>query len=569
MDAAWKVYVGDRRFDDNQISNLFLKLKYETVGRFTFDFRPIDGDESYMVVNNTLRIFWGDLHKLDGVIQRVDWDDSQYCYHVFGADIRGFLLDRVNTEPSTVSSYTSDIQTQVQYTGCDFPSNIWTGAGDKIGTYTFHYKLGIQNTIRITSATQNIWHNVIERGTVYEHLGGCLYDATKNWEVNKYAGATLRFVSGACKNNVYNINGNSSNRVCIRLPGELETAYAGYLTHETKYINGMKYRQILEDPGFERASFADWLDSMGYSASWRTDLHVSGAYTEGVWEFQHIDTYNPGGSLVPWITAKPDVDQIWNSRVTEIWIWNDPQHPEGYWTWAWLKGIPHGQWIDDINKEYIYYDAKGEILLVDDSYSGDHAIKCTYGLESPGLWITPAIVQRFAYPPPPMPMNTQLVVEGVAKWDGKSGGLGIVRIGICNKMKTREIVIGTITDVDRWTTFSTTYTIPATVGLYPDGNADPTNPDSYYNFFINVEPASGVTVDNVKLWREDWLTSGGTIPGCSRLGDIYEIVTASMERIEPASLTPATLEKDNHIIRYNNSDDLSDHTTVVTVMGAD
>ncbi len=42
-----------------------------------------------------------------------------------------------------------------------------------------------------------------------------------------------------------------------------------------------------------------------------------------------------------------------------------------------------------------------------------------------------------------------------------------------------------------------------------------------------------------------------------------------MERIEPASLAPATLEKDNHIINYNQTDELPDHPTVVTVMGAD
>jgi hypothetical protein len=59
----------------------------------------------------------------------------------------------------------------------------------------------------------------------------------------------------------------------------------------------------------------------------------------------------------------------------------------------------------------------------------------------------------------------------------------------------------------------------------------------------------------------------GTVPGCSRLGDIYEIVFASMERIEPASVAPATLEKDNHIIKYNQTDDLSKRTTVMTVRG--
>src|SRR5574343_2130 len=132
MDARWKVYVQDRRFDDNQISNMYLKLKWETVGRFSFDFRPIDGDESYMVPNNTLRIFWGDLHKLDGVIQRVDWDAQQFCYHIYGADIRGLLLERGNATPATFHSYTSDMQTNVMFDGCDFPTNIWTGSGENI-----------------------------------------------------------------------------------------------------------------------------------------------------------------------------------------------------------------------------------------------------------------------------------------------------------------------------------------------------------------------------------------------------------------------------------------------------
>lgn len=475
MDAAWKVYVGDRRFDDNQISNLFLKLKYETVGRFTFDFRPIDGDESYMVANNTLRIFWGDLHKLDGVIQRVDWDDSQYCYHVFGADIRGFLLDRVNTEPSTVSSYTSDIQTQVQYTGCDFPSNIWTGAGDKIGTYTFHYKLGIQNTIRITSATRNIWHNVIERGTVYEHQNGCLYDATKNWTPMQYAGATLRFVSGACKNNVYNVNGNTANRVCIRLPGENADEYGIFVSAEKKTIDGVEYGQAIRDPQFE------------------------------------------SGVIQPHDRLQID-------------------DPEGVWCEA----------------------GSGEIT--GDSYSGDYAATWT---GSNPFSLFQGIDHYLGVITLPASVNLEFMAKGAvgkriyaALWFCPGADTDTARIGFYSAQMTNAVS----------TTWAQGGTSVWAGGIWPGS----------YHVWLRLAPDAGVVVDDVELWIAGfegwWTTSGnveGKIPGCSRLGDIYEIVTASMSRIEPASLAPATLEKDNHIIKYNQTEELSDRTTVVTVMGAD
>lgn len=473
MDAAWKVYVGDRRFDDNQISNLFLKLKYETVGRFTFDFRPIDGDESYMVVNNTLRIFWGDLHRLDGVIQRVDWDDTQYCYHVFGADIRGFLLDRVNMEPATVNSYTSDVQSYVQYEGCDFPSNIWTGAGEQIGKYTFHYKIGIQNTIRITGATQNRWYTVVERGTVYDHVNGCLYDATKNWVANEFAGATLRFVSGACKNNVYNINGNTSNRVCIRLPGEPATMYAtGATTVATKVIDGVVCGQILQDAGFESG-----------------DIETGGF---GAWK------------MVP-------------------------------------------------------YAGSDSFALVD-GHTGNHAVK---SLISHDAAVVNQLVQRVHFPARTHNGPFQLTLwarcddpqTGVMMLHCYMSAYSVTTYFFGDRTHSEEYTPGTT-----WRQFSTT----AYVGL--------SNSDANDGYFRILSPYAGVEIDDVELWVPDYTGDGaaeGTIPGCSRLGDIYEIVQPRMERIEPASLAPATLEKDNHIIRYNNSDDLSDHTTVVTVMGAD
>lgn len=501
MDAAWKVYVGDRRFDDNQISNCFIKLKYETVGRFTFDFRPIDGDESYMVVNNTLRIFWGDLHKLDGVIQRVDWDETQYCYHVFGADIRGFLLDRVNTEPSTVSSYTSDITTTLMYEGCDFPSNVWTGAGDKIGTYTFHYKLGIQNTIRITSATQNIWHNVIERGTVYEHQNGCLYDATKSWATNQYAGATLRFVSGACKNNIYNVNGNTANRVCIRLPGEPASMYGGGYDPTIVY-EGETLGQIIRDPGIEEGSG-------GSTYPGDLDAWVFLSYTKFPDEYAATETDDSYRGSIAYSVYIADPNDGYNGAGGPYRRWETP------------GGSAYGGWV------VVKFFAR-----VDGTWEPGNSIGTT-------IYLT---------------------------CDEKKTGLPGV---------SKSWQLNTYGASTTWTEYTLAkYVSPANNTYGRDSKWD-------LKFVVFTTPGNitseTITVyfDDVRIYAQyhDPVAFGGgaagTVPGCSRLGDIYEIVTASMERIEPASLAPATLEKDNHIIRYNNSDDLSDHTTVVTVMGAD
>lgn len=464
MDAAWKVYVGDRRFDDNQISNLFLKLKYETVGRFTFDFRPIDGDESYMQNGRTLRIFWGDLHKLDGVIQRVDWDSNLQCYHVYGADIRGFLLDRVNTEPSTVSSYTSDVQTSLMYEGCDFPSNIWTGAGDKIGTYTFHYKLGIQNTIRITGATRNIWHNIVERGTVYEHRNGCLYDATKNWEVNKYAGATLRFVSGACKNNVYNVNGNTANRVCIRLPGEPATMY-GTGTASYVQVGTLWYFNYAQNGSFENGSYDPWFVT---PTSCSGDVSVSGGAV-------HISK-PPGHGEVFLNITRP-------STIT------------GPWT---LTAKYKHQRSNGYQYTRFYIDFGGKRI----SYGNDFF-----------------------------------------KWNASNTN-------------------------PAWPGFD--------VATLTGENDVGTSPLCRFSFsdFMGVAGQLDTWLDDI-VWTGSVGTTvnpntgAGKIPVCSRIGDIYEIVTASMTTVAPPSTAPATLEKDNHIIQYNQTDELPDHPTVITVMGAD
>ena len=532
MDAAWKVYVGDRRFDDNQISNLFLKLKYETVGRFTFDFRPIGGDESYMAVNNTLRIFWGDLHKLDGVIQRVDWDDSQYCYHVFGADIRGFLLDRVNTEPSTVSSYTSDIQTQVQYTGCDFPSNIWTGAGDKIGTYTFHYKLGIQNTIRITSATRNIWTNIVERGTVYEHQNGCLYDATKAWEVNKYAGATLRFVSGACKNNVYNVNGNTANRVCIRLPGEPASMYGGGTGDvRCETIDGVPmYRvndtKLFGDTDIGTTGYGGWYVYTDYNGKKGCEGETA--------PWSMIQNVGWGTAIIPG-------DYVCRSETSAT-------VPVG------MAGKSLHLYADP---KYTAVDLGAYINILNFPTWTDTATR--YGRV------------RFWY----KVSNTKTAFNfDNYFYTAYDGGLGMCRCSWSTVWEGRQDIATTDwvyydqpIKLTQSTAVSPHFRMSLHVSRYNyNGGLTHGNPCDFYiynpevyvdkSLFPNAE-SGGATIPE------------GTVPGCSRLGDIYEIVTATMARIEPASLAPATLVKDNHIIKYNQTEELSDRTTVVTVMGAD
>lgn len=568
MDAAWKVYVGDRRFDDNQISNCFLKMKYETVGRFTFDFRAIDGDESYMVPGNTLRIFWGDLHKMDGVIQRADWDSKQFCYHVYGADIRGFLLDRVNTEPATVSSYTSDVTSQVMFTGCDFPTNIWTGAGESIGKYTFHYKVGIQNTVRVLGATQTRWNTVIERGTVYDHVNGCLYDATKNWEPNALRGATLRFVSGACKNNVYNICGNSSTKVCIRMATENCSQFAteegsstGYESHETQIIDGYRYRQILEDTGFESCRVSDYFDSVGVTPSWSSAL--------GGWEFVPsgvLATENPDAtSMLMHASTSSDIDDIYmqsydNNPLQKIgsrWYWGDYGN-----TWA-------GIW-----QAYIEMDS-GDITLTSDTHEGNCALLCTSTMVK-GTYDLPGARQIMieAATPPRIKTGDRWYVQGWMKYDGTpwTDRLGTHYTGVCKFQISMHSSVGgleniltaTTSEVDTWVEFSTTMLIKNYFDI-----------EEYYDYWhrFTVSPQKGVSVDNVTLWCLDWLeeTGGGTVQGtvpvCSRIGDIYEIVFASMERIEPATLAPATLEKDNHIIRYDRVNNLTDHVTSMTVRG--
>jgi len=132
---------------------------------------------------------------------------------------------------------------------------------------------------------------------------------------------------------------------------------------------------------------------------------------------------------------------------------------------------------------------------------------------------------------------------------------------------------------------NTSWEVATKVVVYSEDLHESENPDDFTKM-IQFQMFPGCHIDGVTVWEPlssvaGWATSGfatrgssedpgvaGKIPGCSRIGDIYEIVFASMERIEPASILPATLEKDNHIIRYNRVNDLSDHTTSMTIRGS-
>jgi len=464
MDARWRVYIQDRRFEDNQISNLFIKLKAGTVGRFTFDFRPIDGDESYMVANNTLRIFWGDIHKLDGVIQRVEWDQSKFCYHVYGADLRGLLTDRVNTEKTVVHSYPSDVQTSILFEGCDFPTNIWTGPGETIGKYTFNYKIGIQNTVRVGSQTpgyQWVVDTVVERGTVYGFVNECIYDATKSWTVNEYQNCALRFVDGACKNNIYKVNSNATSTVCINGMNPLQYGC-------TKMLNGNLVRQIYPDGGFEN----------------------------GGGEISHL--IFTGGTTV-------DIDLTTSTTHRGTYALNCVFHP---------------------NVDYTYY------LSLNTAYSTTMYISGTaeysfWAKSTDGAPIDATVVNRKHYGASWIPL---------AQW---------------------EIEIGT-----DWTQFSTTFACD----MAYDWIYDP-----HVEIFVSGGNTRHVVFDDFRFWRP---YSGSevecnSIPDCAHIGDHYEIVTLKkiFTNVPPQTEPKVRLTKDTHIIKYNKTDDLSEHKTSVTVRG--
>lgn len=606
MDARWKVYVQDRRFDDNQISNMYLKLKWETVGRFSFDFRPMDGDESYMVANNTLRIFWGDLHKLDGVIQRVDWDSTQWCYHIYGADIRGLLLERVNATPATVHSYTSDIQTNVMFTGCNFPTNIWTGAGENIGKYTFKYHIGIQNTIRITSPTIR-WDYVVERGTVYDHVNGCLYDATKNWVPQEYAGATLRFVSGACKNNVYNINGNTANKVCIRLPGEpaslyqmgdattvslkwatcFPTAFCACLTGTTSVVViGSDRGVYLSDDG---------------GTSWATQCST---LPDGV-AFSKI--VNCGNDIICGITGNAvyrsaDAGVTWSNVYTATSV----LYPAGVGTNITLYDIAAYESVVQVTGRYIVYGGgivaessdlgaswslKWEKYYVDIRTQFNFSVSPTQILASfparmltwngsqyvEGVTIDPRYSEAYCWSDDQLYVaaggNTVLNIFAVSQSAtsvvsniAPSGTLmgagpflnanGTILLGISGNGTYADYTLKTSTTFTDWTGVTTT---PATVAALYSG-------DVWGSTVIIHQKA--YLFDTGPIWiNQSTGGASGKIPGCSRIGDIYEIVLWKLTQLQPPSIAPATLQQDNHIIQYNNVNDQSDHTTVMTVRG--
>lgn len=484
MDARWKVYIQDRRFDDNEISKTYIKFKYGSVGRFKFDLRLLDTEEAtYFATGNTLRIFWGDIHKLDGVIQRSDWDDDNYCYHIYGADLRGLLLDRIPQQQATVNSYTSDIVTSVMFDGCDFPTNIWTGLGQSIGRYTFNYNINILNTIRITqNLPMYIWEagTIIERGTVYEHVNGCLYDATKSWATNEFAGMVLRFVSGDCKNNVYNINGNTTNRVCIRLPGEsgVET---GTVCDRYVTVGATTYYNTLDNSGFEDGT--------------------------------------------------------------------DP------WT---------------LNREL----TSGTAEIITGGYDSDYCLHLDTGAKFEGLWHVSSATQITTIP---IGGGERVEIRYKMYRSGRVGNKerGIFRVGVYDTGGGGPIVIntpafgsGTLADYN-----------PS----YPDWDVataffsgSPTAASGWYFYILTSGYSDGrmeAWVDNVSLsvsTATNPCALWGSIPGCSRVGDIYEIVTTqkTLTYRVPPDLVNATLEKNNHIIRFNTVDDLSKYITSMTVRGS-
>ena len=632
MDARWKVYVQDRRFDDNQISNMYLKLKWETVGRFSFDFRPMDGDESYMVPNTTLRIFWGDLHKLDGVIQRVDWDSTQWCYHIYGADIRGLLLDRVNATPATVHSYTSDIQTNVMFQGCDFPTNVWTGSGDTIGKYTFKYRVGIQNTIRITGATQR-WEMVLDRGTVYEHLDGCIYDATKDWSPNVYAGATLRLVSGACKNGVYNINGNTKNRVCIRLPGEPATLYTSGGGYEWCHLSSSVFgspatrddevfavdysgnQMLLTSSGATVWSVSAYPRTAGnkHPYIWNGSYYIWSSGTKihalspddgsEVWQFPattyfsrlHNDmTLLPDGRIVTCeyyegtaVCINTDGTQQWRSLQDLV---NAPCPPNGIADDTTYHAVWRGGYAP--NRRIGYSLSNGSFV-----YKVTPPTANIWGrvhLNSSGNIVGFGGTYMIVYSPT---TGNDIRLVDVGADDSKypdAVGISYDRTVIYRPDFTTGVTL-IARDANTcdliWTTplrghmTNASWILTCENGLIyvsqseylqcfdADGNEVwylPT-PTGEVGYAFAFDEDTG----NLYVGMGNSLTTGrlccigttptGKIPGCSRVGDIYEIVTSSMT--QPPSLSPATLVRDTHVIQYNLVDDQSDHTTSMTVRG--
>lgn len=460
MDARWKVYVQDRRFDDNQISNMYLKLKWETVGRFSFDFRPMDGDESYMVANNTLRIFWGDLHKLDGVIQRVDWDSTQWCYHIYGADIRGLLLERVNATPATVHSYTSDIQTSVMFEGCDFPTNVWTGSGDAIGKYTFKYRVGIQNTIR-TVGGGNITASVdSDRGIITAFGSDYLEDSNKSWEVNRWSGGACRIINGRYKNSSFGVISNTPTRVNRTGAWTVFTDVFDVTTipdptpldYDSGTLTG-----VIESPYYP--TFTYGLTDTSPSGHQICPSGYDGQVKKVLWFLDPVANYPSAMTWVDYIVTMPG-------------------------TYKYLSGN-FGLSISDIQDGCFMVFVNGTKIL--------HLTETEFGV-------------------PP-------------------GGVG--RCAIVNNYFGKSITNPTIHILRRCD-------------------------QSYYGYFE-------LLLCDVVLHNEPAL---GVLPEL-QLGTVFE-VTGKGFNVTTAELPTApvaTLERDNHIIQYNTTDDQSDHVTSMTVRG--
>lgn len=461
MDARWKVYVQDRRFDDNQISNVYLKLKWETVGRFSFDFRPMDGDESYMVANNTLRIFWGDLHKLDGVIQRVDWDSTQWCYHIYGADIRGLLLERVNATPATVHSYTSDIQTYVMFQGCDFPTNVWTGSGDAIGKYTFKYHIGIQNPVRVTNPTGGV--NVetdSDRGIVTEYGSDYIEDREKTWDVDRWKNGACRIVNGRYKNSTFRVLTSTATRL-IRVG--------------------------------EWSVFTDVFDVTSIPDPTPLD-YESGALVGGALNNAHAFTYGltdtcPTGRQI----CPPDYE----GQVKKV-----------LWFQDYLREFLH-------NVEWVTYTV---------------TIPGTYKYLSGNFGLPVSDLPTWGYFSVSV-NGTEILHVGETELGVPIGG--VVRSAIVNNYFGGPVTNPTIQILRRHT-------------------------HAYFGYFE-------LLLCDVVLHNEPALNR---LPELER-GTVFEVTND--KRVVTAGDLPttavATLQKDNHIIQYNTTTDLSEHTTSMTVRG--
>lgn len=222
MDIKWKVQVLDKMFDDTYVRNLYLKMKYNTLGRFSFDMRDFGTVEveSYFAVGNTIRIFWGDILKMEGVIQKLVKSTTSWGWSIYGCDLNGLLLDRTPNMPYELGCDSLTIANSVMYAGCDFPTSMWgVGDGEEQGTYVLRYKVGLNTAYK---QIRNLPHDLTwqtstggEGGIVSSVTSTSIVDDTKNWIVDQWKGAHCRMVTGAMKNNVYEVLSNTANSLNI------------------------------------------------------------------------------------------------------------------------------------------------------------------------------------------------------------------------------------------------------------------------------------------------------------------------------------------------------------------